>query len=122
MSESLTELQDLLAREKDALAGNLAELEQKVRDTTDWRLQVERRPLPAVALVAAGGMILGMLGGSRRPQRRPTEETAEPATPSPVVEHLQDAAVSIAAGLMVGLLRDFLANDPSTKEPATPAE
>ncbi len=128
MNESLSELQAIVEREKASLSENLTALEQKVRDTTDWRVQVARRPLPAVALVAAGGLILGMLGGSSRKRRatqdepREPAEPSEPSEPSPVVEHLQDAAVSIAAGLMVGLLRDFLASDPTpAKEPTTPA-
>lgn len=128
MSESIEELQALVEREKASLTEHLAELEQKVRENTDWRVQVARRPLAAVGIALAGGVALGMLGGGRRrsaPARvdapNTTSEPRPAAEPSPVVAHLQDAAVSIAAGIMVGFLRDFLQHEaPAKTEPATP--
>lgn len=58
------EAQIALARER--LASNLGALRDELGSLTDWRAWVERRPLPAVALVFALGVWLGLRGRADR--------------------------------------------------------
>jgi hypothetical protein len=49
------------------LSSNLHELESRVRDVADWRVQFERHPLALLGVAFAGGILLSAaVGGGRR--------------------------------------------------------
>jgi len=50
------------------LSENLERLEERVKSTTDWRAQVERRPMTALGIAFGGGLLLGAVipGMTRR--------------------------------------------------------
>jgi hypothetical protein len=56
---------DQIAREIEYTRGqlekNLQELEQKVRDVTDWRKQFDKRPLTIMSIAFGGGLLLSRL-------------------------------------------------------------
>lgn len=78
-----------IAAEQHAIGEHLHELETRVRDVGDWRVQVDRRPLVVLGLAFGGGVALSALVGKRRRRRRqnaaaPLADGAEraPAEPS----------------------------------------
>jgi hypothetical protein len=50
-----------IERQRQELADNLVLLETKVQRTVDWRLQYQKRPFVALAIVFVAGIILSML-------------------------------------------------------------
>jgi hypothetical protein len=58
-----------IARARAELGSNLRELEQKVRETADWRRQFQKSPAFMMALAFGGGLLLARLvdgGGAGR--------------------------------------------------------
>ena len=53
---------------REKLGENLAELEQKVREVTDWRTYYNRNPFVMLGAALAGGVLLSawLLPGRRR--------------------------------------------------------
>jgi hypothetical protein len=60
---------DQIERHIDATRGqlgeNLAELERKVKNATDWRMHFQRNPFPMMGAAFAGGLLLSMVVGRR---------------------------------------------------------
>jgi hypothetical protein len=60
---------DQIERHIDATRGqlgeNLAELERKVKNATDWRLHFHRNPFPMMGAAFAGGLLLALMMGRR---------------------------------------------------------
>ena len=108
-----------IALEKVALTENLAALEVKTRELTDWRWQVRQRPLASVGVALAGGVVLAMLTARRAPRarRRPEAGDDRAAGPSmlqhPIVERLVGALAVIAAEKAVEVLSDMLPGLPA---------
>lgn len=113
MTTETMRLKRELALEKAALAENLEALEGKARDLTDWRQQVRKRPLPAVGVALAGGVVLAMVAGGRRPgvRRRPDsgEDGVAPSLLAhPVIDRLVAALAVVAAEKALELLGEIM--------------
>jgi type IV secretory pathway VirB10-like protein len=67
MTTDIARLEQEIAAERAELLANLALLEDRARALTDWRRHVRKRPLAAVGVAAAGGLLLAMLT-DRRPR------------------------------------------------------
>jgi hypothetical protein len=76
MDESSDQIIEQIETQRNRLGANLNELETRVRQTTDWRLQFDRHPMLMLGAAMGGGMLLGaMVSGARS---RSTERDAEP--------------------------------------------
>lgn len=108
-----------IALEKVALTENLAALEVKTRELTDWRWQVRQRPLASVGVALAGGVVLAMLTTRRAPRARRRSEAGDDraAGPSmlehPIVERLVAALAVVAAEKAVEVLSEILPGLPA---------
>lgn len=68
MDEHPDQIEDHIRSTQRELGSNLEELENKVKDATDWRVQFERHPVACLGIAFAGGLLLSAgLGGRRRP-------------------------------------------------------
>ena len=125
MKSEAARLEHEIAMEKIALVENLAALEVKTREITDWRWQVRQRPLASVGVALAGGAVLAMLAGRRAPRAgRPDEDGARGAPAAsllshPIVERLLTALAIVAAekaaetlGEMMPGLRQAMDDEP----------
>jgi len=66
MGETSDQIEIEIDRKRAELGSDLHELEQRVRSTTSWRLQFEKRPLTMIGLAFGGGVLLSrMTNGSR---------------------------------------------------------
>lgn len=65
MGQTTGEIETDLAETRDSLKANLEELETRVKDAADWRLQFRRHPLPMVVGAMLSGMLLSALIGRR---------------------------------------------------------
>lgn len=70
MTSETERLEREIALERVELAENLAALEVRARELTDWRWQVRHRPLAAVGVAMAGGVLLAAMTGPRAPRGR----------------------------------------------------
>jgi hypothetical protein len=61
MGERSDQIEEQIQRTREDLRDNLNELEQKVRNTFDWRTQFEERPLMMLTVALGGGMLLAAL-------------------------------------------------------------
>ncbi len=108
-----------IALEKVALTENLAALEVKTRELTDWRWQVRQRPLASVGVALAGGVVLAMLTTRRASRARRRSEAGDDraAEPSmlehPIVERLVAALAVLAAEKAVEVLSEMLPGLPA---------
>jgi hypothetical protein len=60
------EIRQDIHREREALGEDLAELQQKVRRTTDWRGQFRRNTVMMLSGAFAGGLLFAMVFGCGR--------------------------------------------------------
>lgn len=74
MVETADALKDDIEARRHAMTQDVDELEQRARSMTDWRQQINERPMLALGVAAAGGMLLGFLtGGSGDKDRARTD-------------------------------------------------
>ena len=71
MDERSYEIAKKIEKTKDELGENLHELENKVKDATDWRKQFQKSPLTMIGIAFGGGILLSrVLSSSSRSHRR----------------------------------------------------
>lgn len=116
MSDEITRIQSELEDAKATLNENLATLERKARDLTDWRLQVTQHPMGAVGLGMLSGVAAALILNGRRtryvaPSTFPDGTVAVPAASlldNPVVSRVMDALVAVAAAKAATMLDGLL--------------
>jgi len=100
-----------IAAERTALLANLAILEDRVRAFADWRRQVRQRPMVAVGVALAGGLLLAAVS-KRRPRRGASvadgDDTRIPARSEPLIDRVVAALAVIAAERVMDVLGDML--------------
>jgi hypothetical protein len=65
------EIKKHIENQREQLGENLEKLEERVRNSTDWRTQYNRHPWAAVGLAFGGGLLLGVVTTGRRRGNRP---------------------------------------------------
>jgi hypothetical protein len=55
------EIKKHIDTQRSELSENLERLEERVKSTTDWRAQVEKRPMTALGIAFGGGLLLGTM-------------------------------------------------------------
>ena len=71
MAEQTDQLEKHIQSKRNELGQNLEELESKVKSAGDWHTYFERYPMTALGISFGGGILLSMLMGSNRSNRRP---------------------------------------------------
>lgn len=67
MENTAKQIEDHIEQTRESLGSHLNELEQKVRNAADWRLQFQARPATLLGLAFGGGVVLAaLLGGPGR--------------------------------------------------------
>ncbi|MDZ4862008.1 MAG: hypothetical protein SGJ01_01070 [Gemmatimonadota bacterium] len=77
MGEHGRPLEKLIERQREELGENLETLADKARAVTDWRAQVDARPIRMLGIAAGGGAVVALFAGRRRSRRAPCEAVAE---------------------------------------------
>jgi hypothetical protein len=91
VDERPDQIEDHIRSTQRELGSNLQELEDKVKDATNWRVQFERHPMALLGIAFAGGLLLSAgLGG----RRRRTPPYSGPWTPAP---HMSGSGLGIPA-------------------------
>ena len=142
MIDNTMQLRREITAERSALAENIAALEHKARELTDWRMQVRKRPLASVGVALAAGVALALLGARRRDRRirhLPAATTVEgngngageyvaekSLLSNPIVARVVGALVAVAAGKAVELLAEAVPGftehlEKEEAEPTVPA-
>lgn len=70
MGEKSDQIEMEIASERGQLRYNLNELESKVQEATDWRVQFQKRPVLMMGIATAGGLLLASMTG-RKSKSRP---------------------------------------------------
>src|SRR5689334_16637181 len=65
MDEKPDQIIGHIEAQRDQLGRNLNELEDRVRQTTDWRTHYERNPMLVLGAALGGGLLLGAVVGGR---------------------------------------------------------
>jgi hypothetical protein len=100
MGETTGELRQAVDNKRDDAAQKIDQIEQKVGETTqqvkeslDWRRQVDEKPLMAVGAAFIGGMLLGgVTGGDDGNQKSSSEHWQSRKNPSGLGGAIRNAA------------------------------
>ena len=65
MGEQTDQIEQHIRQQRSELGQNIGELQQKVKNTVDWRAQFEHRPVTMIGLALGGGFLLSALLGSK---------------------------------------------------------
>jgi len=80
MDEKPDQIAQHIEWKRGELGRNLDELQDKVRDTTDWRKQFERHPYVLMSAAMGGGILLSSIVGSGLPRSRGYYAPSSPDT------------------------------------------
>jgi len=92
MGERADQIEKEIQQERGELDKNLHELERRVRDTTDWRVQFNRHPMLMMGLALGAGVALSTAvgrrtnGSSASIRRLEAASGAQPQGPNPLKE------------------------------------
>jgi hypothetical protein len=70
MGEKSNQIERRIAAERGQLGQNLNELQSRVEEATDWRLQFQKRPMLMMGVALGGGLLLASVTGRRSGSRR----------------------------------------------------
>jgi hypothetical protein len=73
MGEAANAIEREIEQERVELGRNLEELEHRVKEATDWRVQFSRHTGSMIALAFGGGLLLAVLAGARSNHRHDLE-------------------------------------------------
>jgi hypothetical protein len=129
MGERADQIEQQINRTRDDLSKNFYELEQKAKTTFDWRSQFEERPGAMIAIAFGGGLLLSALLPARRSRHKrnsgrnygslrilsgstssSSPEADGNGRPSPTVEAITAAVLSLGANRLGGIAGDLLSN------------
>lgn len=65
MDETANQIERQMSIERGRLGENLRELQTKVEETTDWRVQFRKRPMAIMGAALGGGLLLGLMTGGK---------------------------------------------------------
>ncbi len=71
MGEKSNQIERAIQVERGQLGENLNELQSKVQEVTDWRVQFQKRPMLMVGVALGGGLLLASMTGRRSKYKRP---------------------------------------------------
>ena len=77
MGEKSNQIERQIVAERGHLGENLNELQSKVQEATDWRVQFQKRPMLMIGVAAGGGLLLASLSGRKSTSRRHYPEDRE---------------------------------------------
>jgi hypothetical protein len=78
MGEKSSQIERQIEWERGELGEHLNELQSKVQEVTDWRVQFQKRPLVMMGVALGGGVLLAAMTGKRsRSRRHYTEDRAD---------------------------------------------
>jgi hypothetical protein len=81
VDERPDQIEDHIRSTQRELGSNLQELEDKVKDATNWRVQFERHPVAFLGIAFAGGLLLSAGLGARRRHSASYHRHWAPAAP-----------------------------------------
>lgn len=65
MDETANQIERQMDVERGRLGENLRELQSKVEETTNWRVQFRKRPMAIMGAALGGGLLLGLMTGGK---------------------------------------------------------
>ena len=65
MGEKTDEIERHIREQRDELGQNISELQRKVKNTLDWRVQFEQHPMAMLGIALGGGLLLSGIVSSR---------------------------------------------------------
>lgn len=129
MDEKPDQIEEHINRARGDLNENLNELQDKVKNAFDWRVQFEKRPMTMLGLAFGGGLLTAAMipsgrrrryyvnGETRRPFRNAVRGSGErvasslrgePRRTHDSLDALKGALISVAAGKIGAVIGDFL--------------
>ncbi len=70
MGQTTDQIERCIEEQRAQLGENIDELQQRVKDTFDWRAQFDQRPIAMLGIAVGGGLLLSAMIGGRRSRSR----------------------------------------------------
>jgi hypothetical protein len=74
VGEKSDQIEREIQLQRGHLGQNLNELQSRVQEATDWRVQFQKRPMMMMGLAVGGGLLLASFTGKRRSRRYYSEK------------------------------------------------
>ncbi len=78
MGEKTAEIERHIREQRRELGQNISELQQKVKDTVNWRTQFEQHPVAMLGIALGGGLLLSAILGSRHRNKSASQGAKQP--------------------------------------------
>lgn len=115
MADEPNEIKHHIDSTRRELNGNLHELEERVKEATNWHTYVNRYPFTVVGLAFAGGVAVSLLAKSAHTTSVPSVASMRSHQAHPLGrkatelwEGIRDAMLGLAAHQITGLLGDAI--------------
>jgi predicted dienelactone hydrolase len=97
MGEKTDEIERHIREQRRELGQNISELQQKVKDTVNWRAQFEQHPVAMIGIALGGGLLLSGILGSRHRNHFASQVPEQPSwNPNPRVPGATSAVPPVA--------------------------
>ena len=81
MDEKPDQIMNHIETQRSQLGRNLNELESRVKQSTDWRVQFDRNPMMMMGVALGGGLLLGSIVTGKKKSRRSSWSSSSSSSP-----------------------------------------
>lgn len=114
MGQTTEQIENQIEKTRDDLGANFQELEQKVKEITDWRHHYQNHPMALMGAAFGGGLLVAMIFGGTRHRRSAIPSSAPSVMSRPTRkvidtwDHIQDALVGVAAARVTDFVGELI--------------
>jgi hypothetical protein len=114
MGQTTDQIENQIEKTRDDLGANFQELEQKVKEITDWRHHYQNHPMTLMGVAFGGGLLVATLFGGTRRRRSAIPSPASNVMSRPTRkavdtwDQIQEALVGVAAARVTDFVGELI--------------
>ena len=108
MGQRAEQIEKEIEQERGALDRNLKELDNRVRDLTDWRRQFQKNPGPMLWAAFGVGFTLALVAGRSPQARQNVVSPPQASQPNETWHMVKSALVGVLANRLSSVVDEFI--------------